>query len=381
MTAFATVSSAIYSLRAGAYDYIQKPFSMEELTEVLENAHHQTWSNLTTPGFREDSPADSSLELFGDRSPEIEKIRRIIPRIAIASHPVMIIGEPGSGKETLARSMHLNSSAASKPFVSLNCSTLSSQEIDDLLFGEASGGDTGVTGALTSERGGTVFLNEIGDLAPALQLKLTRVLEEKTVRLPSSLKTIPVTARILSASGRSLEDQVSAGHFRKDLFLRLNVVRLYVPPLRQRKPEIPRLAARILNRLSTGADRHWKLGRNVTQQLMRYDWPGNLKELQNALEYACLISNSAEVNLSDLPQHIQDCDSNRMDFSAASPYPEAEGNRGAIVPMAEVERNVIFNAIRQLDGDKVLAAAMLGIGKTTLYRKLKEYETTNTWNS
>jgi two-component system response regulator HydG len=388
MTAFATVGSAVVALRAGAFDYIQKPFTVEELTSVLESAAHRPLFNAEAGSVQEDLPAARSLLPLADRSPAMEKISRIVSKIAFASHPVLIVGEPGTGKEVVARSIHLNGPNSSSPFVPIACGSLSEDAIEEILFGPSHrelipAGDP-TTGALFSTPGSTIFLDEIGSLSLPVQTRLLRVLEEKRLWTNGTHEACPMTARILASSTCELDERVKTGQFRRDLFLRLNVVNLRLPPLRERKVDIPVLSAHILDRVASESKRKYRLGKSAIRPLMEYDWPGNVRELEHAIEYACVISSGAELHLCDFPKYIQD--HNRAD-AVSLPFRqdtldnlvELDGEDGrlkgdVVVPMAEIEKKAILNTLRQLRGDKLLAAKLLGIGKTTLYRKLREYE-------
>lgn len=386
-TAFATVGSAIAALRAEAFDYIEKPFSVDELIGALEGAASEAERNQVEQSEREPLPANEKMALISGTSPGIQRLRRIASRVASASHPVLIQGESGTEKEMLARYIHLNGLTPSAPFVSVDCSSLPSNKLERLLFGneqeeESSAADS-MCGALVANSGGTVFLNEVDYLNLDLQCALLNALEMKGVQSESSSKMFPLTARLMAASSKRLEALVDIGGFRKDLFIRLNVINLRIAPLRERKTDIPQLANVVLERVSRGSNQSRKFARNVPRHLMEYDWPGNLAELENAVEYACLVSNRDEIQLSDLPDHIQQHTSKRVEFRAGSSsglsYEIGIVDRPAhhanhfVQSLAEIERSAILTAIELMNGDKLRAAEMLGIGKTTLYRKLKEY--------
>lgn len=271
--------------------------------------------------------------------------------------------------------------------MSIACDGLLESTIERILFGtgpcEPITGTSSNTGALVSKASGTIFLEEIGNLSIALQTRLLRVLDEKRLCAPGTFASYPITARIMASSTCDLMEKVQSGHFRKDLFLRLNVVNLRLPPLRERKVDIPLITASILERVASESKREYKLGKSAIRPLMEYDWPGNVRELEHAIEYACVVSSGAELHLCDFPKYIQD--QHHIDKTAPPTLQapsrdvvdhtgEEKGfTDGGVLPMSEIEKQAILNTLRQLKGDKLLTAKLLGIGKTTLYRKLKGY--------
>jgi two-component system response regulator HydG len=315
-----------------------------------------------------------SREGFGaivGRSPEMEKLYRIISKAAHSSHPVLILGESGTGKELVARSIHYSGPYRDKPFVAIDCGSLVPTLIESELFGYVKGAFTGANknkdGLLQAADGGTIFLDEIGELPIDLQSKLLRALQEKEVRPVGGTKSIPIDVRVLAATNRDLEHAVAQGSFRKDLYFRLNVLSLRIPPLRQRKQDIPLLVGHFLERLarSTGVQRN--ISDDALKLMLSYDWPGNIRELENCIERACALTSGPTVHISDLPTTIQNW------REQSEPAAERAVPRRGIMPIAEMEKQAILGAIELLHGDKLEAARLLGIGKTTLYRKLKEY--------
>jgi two-component system response regulator HydG len=271
----------------------------------------------------------------------------------------------------VARSIHFSGPYRDKPFVAVDCGSLVPTLIESELFGYSKGAFTGAAknkdGLLQAADGGTIFLDEIGELPVDLQSKLLRALQEKEVRPVGCSKPVPVELRVLAATNRDLEQAVAQGAFRKDLYFRLNVLSLRIPPLRQRKQDIPLLVGHFLERLarSTGVRRN--ISDEALKLMLGYDWPGNIRELENCIERACALSSGPTIHLADLPTPIQ---SWRQQSQSAD---EALTSRRGILPIAEMEKQAILGAIEQLHGDKLEAARLLGIGKTTLYRKLKEY--------
>jgi two-component system response regulator HydG len=387
MTAFATVSSAVEAMRIGARDYLTKPFALEELTTVLERASHRVQFDRESRQLRERLRAQEDVNGLVGKSPEMEKLYRILSKVAFSTHPVLILGESGTGKELVARAIHFNGPNAQRPFLPVDCGSLVPTLIESELFGHVKGAFTGADrakdGLLSSAEGGTVFLDEIGELPLDLQARLLRALQEKEVRPVGATQARPFSARVLAATNRDLAGMVEQGKFRKDLFFRLNVVNLRIPPLRERRGDIPLLAMHFLERMEKQAGIERTLSDDSLRLMADYDWPGNVRELENAIERACTLSSGPVLHLGDMPTQLQDLKMHRAAEAAAeSLSTQAEedaaaprGHRGAggILPIAELEKQAILNTIKQLHGDKLLAARLLGIGKTTLYRKLKEY--------
>jgi DNA-binding NtrC family response regulator len=372
VTGYGTVQSAVQAMKDGAYDYVTKPFSMEELRLLLERVAGHLKLKTENRVLRE---AIKSRQGFGNiigRAPEMEKIYRIITKAGQSSHPVLILGESGTGKELVAKSIHFSGPFRNKPFIPVDCGSLVPTLIESELFGHVRGAFTGAThskdGLLAIAEGGTVFLDEIGDLPIDLQAKLLRAIQEKEIRPVGSVKRVPINVRILAATNRDLERGVADGTFRRDLYFRLNVLTLRIPPLRERRQDIPLLVAHFLERQGREAGIEKTVSDDALKALLSYDWPGNVRELENCLERACALSSANELQVRDLPTQVYSVPMDLLGVSQPS---------NGIVPIAELERQTILNALAQVNGDKMMAARLLGIGKTTLYRKLKEYESQN----
>ncbi len=376
MTASGTVNAAVEAMRCGASDYLTKPFAIDELSTVLERAATNLNTDITTRQLRERLRLSEGLGAMIGRSGEMEKLYRILSKVAQSTHPVLILGESGTGKELVARTIHAYGPSAQKPFLPVDCGSLVPTLIESELFGYVKGAFTGANrskdGLLVSAEGGTVFLDEIGELTLDLQAKLLRALQEKEVRPVGATHRVPIKARIVAATNRNLAEMVEKGSFRKDLFYRLNVVNLRLPSLRDRREDIPLLAAHFLDRISREHGTKFTLSDEALRTMMRHDWPGNVRELENAVERACALSSGPVLHLGDLPTQLQ-----QQGLAAHRAAGASETEESAVAPqvksLAELEREAILAAIRTLHGDKLQAAKLLGIGKTTLYRKLKEY--------
>lgn len=381
MTAFATVSSAVEAMRIGAGDYLTKPFALEELTQILHRAGERKHFDLETRRLRDKLRSQRGVGQLVGQSPEMEKLYRIVSKVAHSSHPVLILGESGTGKEMVARTIHFNGPNAAKPFVPVDCGSLVPTLIESELFGYVKGAFTGAQrnkeGLLASAEGGTVLLDEIAELPLELQAKLLRALQEKEVRPVGSNTTVSISARVLAATNRDLPAMVEQGRFRKDLYFRLNVVNLRIPPLRDRKEDIPLLAQNFLERIQRETGRAHTLSDDALRAMMSFEWPGNVRELENAIERACAFSSGPIVHMGDMPTQLREFRLQTRQVAEGagqSPLPAGlEADAVPVVSMAELERQAILGTIRHLKGDKLMAAKLLGIGKTTLYRKLKEY--------
>ena len=380
MTAFATVASAVEALRNGADNYLTKPFTVEGLTGVLLESTRRLHFDLESRLLRERMRTPRGMGSLIGTSVGMEKVYRILSKVAFSAHPVLILGESGTGKELVARSIHTGGSSTVRPFIAVDCSSLVPTLIESELFGHVKGAFTGAShardGLLLSANEGTVFLDEIGELPPEMQSKLLRALQEKEVRPIGSSRTVPFTARVLAATNRDLIAMVAQGQFRKDLYFRLNVVNLRIPPLRERREDIPLLAQFFLEKVEQERGRVYHFSGEALQLLVEYDWPGNVRELEHTVQRSCALSSGPVLHTVDLPTQLQDFRAQRQEEVAAQATAGAESsgeNRPAIISIAEMERQAILGTIRQLNGDKLMAAKLLGIGKTTLYRKLKEY--------
>jgi DNA-binding NtrC family response regulator len=368
VTGYGTVQSAVQAMKNGAYDFVTKPFSMEELRLLLERVAGHLKLKTENRILREKVKSKQGFGGIVGRAPEMEKLYRIIAKAAHSTHPVLILGESGTGKEMVARSIHFSGPYRDKPFIPVDCGSLVPTLIESELFGYVKGAFTGAVqskdGLLAIAEGGTIFLDEIGELPIDLQARLLRSIQEKEIRPVGSTKRIPINVRILAATNRDLEQAVSQGAFRRDLYFRLNVLSLKIPPLRERRQDVPLLAQYFLDRMARETGQERLLSDDAMKVMLAYDWPGNVRELENCLERACAFTTGPMIHVSDLPTSIHGVGI-------------VEGGNGdgssKILPIAEMERQSILATIAQLNGDKLMAARMLGIGKTTLYRKLKEY--------
>jgi two-component system response regulator HydG len=377
MTASGSVNAAVEAMRCGASDYLTKPFAMDELSTVLDRASASLVTDTATRQLRERLRLSQGLGAMIGRAGEMEKLYRILSKVAQSTHPVLVLGESGTGKELVARTIHAYGPNSQKPFLPVDCGSIVPTLIESELFGYVKGAFTGANrskdGLLVSAEGGTVFLDEIGELTLDLQAKLLRTLQEKEVRPVGATHRVPIKARIVAATNRDLTAMVEKGTFRKDLFYRLNVVNLRLPPLRDRREDIPLLAAHFLDHLSREHGTKFTLSDEALRTMMRHDWPGNVRELENSIERACALSSGPILHLGDLPTQLQQQGLEARRVAVATSDAVQEGSVPELTTLADLERNAILGAIRTLHGDKLQAAKLLGIGKTTLYRKLKEY--------
>ena len=367
VTGYGTVQSAVQAMKNGASDYVTKPFSMDELKLLLEKVPTHLKLKTANRSLREQIKSRQGIGNMVGRSPEMEMLYRIIAKAAQSSHPVLILGESGTGKEMVARSIHFSGPCADKPFIPVDCGSLVPTLIESELFGYVKGAFTGAMqakdGLLAIAEGGTVFLDEVGELPVDLQANLLRAIQEKEIRPVGSTKRIAINVRILAATNRDLEQAVAQGMFRRDLYFRLNVLSLRIPALRERRQDIPLLAGFFLDRLSRTSGQERTISEEALKTLLAYDWPGNVRELENCLERSCAFTRNAIIQVRNLPSDIH-----------GTHHLVVGGNGSAkIVPIEQLEKQTILNTIEQLNGDKLQAARLLGIGKTTLYRKLKEY--------
>jgi two-component system response regulator HydG len=385
MTAFATVGSAVEAMRIGAADYLTKPFALEQLQGVLERAAERRQLHLESRMLRERLRTAKGMGDMVGHSPEMEKLYRIVSKVTFSTHPVLILGESGTGKELVARTIHTNGPNAGKRFMPVDLSALTPQQIESELFGHVRGAFEGADrerdGLLTTLGGGTIYLNEIAALPLDLQSRLLRALQDKSARPMGSDRALPVTARVLAATSRDVVGLVEQGRFRKDLYFRLNVVTLRIPPLRERRTDIHALALHFLERIGRESGVTRMFSDEALRVMLEYGWPGNASELESAIERACALSSGPVVHMGDLPTQLQDFQMHRTQTARTAETEESEldgmlgvaPRRKGILSISELEKQAILGTIQQLKGDKLMAARLLGIGKTTLYRKLKEY--------
>jgi DNA-binding NtrC family response regulator len=366
LTQYGTIDSAVQATRMGAADYVTKPFRVEELRARLEQVAHAVELKRENRLLREQVRTRPGFGGLIGMSPRMERVYKMIEKVSQRDHPVLILGESGTGKELVARSIHYQGPRKDKPFVPVECSALVPTLVESELFGYTKGAFTGAMqtkqGLMESANGGTLFLDEIGEMSLEMQAKLLRALQQKEIKPVGSTERRSINVRIVAATNRDLELGTKNGTFRQDLFFRLNVVQIKMPPLRERKGDIALLVTAFLEKFSADCDTARELTEDAMRRLMAYDWPGNVRELENAIERAVALGSGPHVSVHDLPSNLQ--------------YPTTERAPGKeeLLPLEELERRAILSTLRQTGGDKQAAARALGIGKTTLYRKLKQYQ-------
>jgi two-component system response regulator HydG len=386
--AMAPVNSASVALAAvhcGATDYLNKPFTIDELESALERAGGQTQIDAEARQLRERMRQHEGMGQIIGHAPQMDKLYRILSKVAQTTHPVLILGESGTGKELIARTIHNFGPNAEKPFLPVDCGSLVPTLVESELFGYVKGAFTGAhhakDGLLVAAGGGTVFLDEIGELSLDLQAKLLRALQEREVRPVGATHRVPIKARILTATNRDHAAMVERGAFRKDLYYRLNIVNLRLPPLRDRRDDIPMLVAHFLNKINRSHPSRFSIHDDALRAMMHYDWPGNVRELENAVEHGATMTSGGEIQLGHLPTQLQQEPLAALREAAIRGKQQKDASSPEIVPLAVQEKQAILQAIRSTHGDKLTAARLLGIGKTTLYRKLKEYKISDAMQS
>ncbi len=381
MTAFASGEAAVEAMRAGAESYLTKPLDMNAVLVVLSKALELRALRTETRTLRERVAGRFRVgNIIGD-APELQGVYSLIHQAAPTRATVLILGESGTGKELVAQALHELSPRKDKPFVKVHCAALSEGLLESELFGHERGAFTGAVGRKEGRfelaDGGTLFLDEIGEISPAVQVKLLRVLQSREFERVGGTQTLKVDVRIVAATHRDLEAEVKAGRFREDLYYRLNVVAVTLPPLRRRKGDIPALVSHFLERWNTAYGKNVKgLAPGTLQALMSHDWPGNIRELENAVERAVVLAQGEELTADDLPPVLR---GPRPDLALGS----TEGSGGASVDVASrlipgaslatIEREAILRTLDMVQGSTARAAEVLGISVRKIQYKLKEY--------
>ncbi len=388
MTGHGSIETAVQAMKLGAYDYITKPFSpLEELRLFLRRMAEKVRLVEENEFLRQRTDSETAVHGIVGSSARIQEVLRMVARLKDTRTPVLIYGESGTGKELVARAMHFRGAFASRPFVAVDCGSLVPTLIESELFGYEKGAFTGALkskqGLFQAADGGTIFLDEVGELPLELQAKLLRALQEKEVRPVGSNQRVKVDVRVIAATNRDLEAAYKNGTFRKDLFFRLNVVTLVVPALRERRSDIPMLVHWFLERYAPGQEMH--VASAAMKALMQYEWPGNVRELENCVERAVALGNGQIIDLGDLPPSIASGavrpeirreETAILDPDVTDGMPMQETATRPLLPttdLEDIERATIQRVFEQVKGDKALAGRMLGISRATLYRKLKRY--------
>lgn len=364
ITGFGTIESGIEAIKEGAYDYILKPFHPEKIHALVRGLTNLRVLREENIALREELGVKYTMGQLIGKSDKIRKIYDLLPDLMQTDSTVLVQGESGTGKELFAKAIHYNSPRKDKPFIIADCTALTESLLESELFGHEKGAFTGAIktkiGRFEQANGGTIFLDEIGDISPMAQLKLLRVLQEKKFERVGGEETIEVDVRVIAATNKNLEKLMEEGKFREDLYYRLNVISVYMPPLRERKTDIPELAKEFLNQYSRKSNKWVKgISDDGYKLLMDYNWPGNIRELENAMERAVVISKGNIIDMGDFPSKMQKF---------------AEDGESASNSLYENEKSLIARVLTEYDYNIYKTAKELGISRSTLYGKMKKFD-------
>jgi len=375
MTAYASVETAVQTLKKGAYDYLTKPLDFDELQVSIARATEHSRLKKENEYLKEKLGEKFDRRNMIGQSPSMIKLLEVVEQVAATQATVLITGESGTGKEVIANAIHFNSARKNAPFVKINCAALTETLLESELFGHEKGAFTGADkrreGKFVQADGGSIFLDEVSEMSPAMQVKLLRVLQERELTRVGGHDVLKIDVRVIAASNKDLKKEIRDGRFREDLFYRLNVVTLDVPPLRERSEDIPLMAHAFLKMF---AENNAKVIKGFTPQAMQklasYSWPGNVRELMNAVERAVVLCRTETIGEEDLIFTMADQALSREVLSAGQKMPAASGNRS----LEEIEKQSILEALQSCRGNKSEAARRLGITRKTLRKRLHKYE-------
>ncbi|MFO0969337.1 MAG: sigma-54 dependent transcriptional regulator [Gemmataceae bacterium] len=368
LTGHGSIETAIQAMKKGAYDYLTKPFHFPELEVHIQKAFEKVRLARRERQWADHLDYESARYKLVGSTPAMQRVTQLIQKVAPTDSTVLIRGASGTGKELVARAIHFNSKRRQRPIVTINCAALQETLLESELFGHEKGAFTGATttkaGLVEVAEGGTLFIDEIGEMAAGLQAKLLRILEDGHFRRVGSIHEHHADVRVVAATNRPLEDEIKEGKFREDLFYRLNVVTIDLPPLRERRADIPLLVEHFLATRGIGAQR-FQIEPDALKAITQYAWPGNIRELANVLERAQILAENQHITLDDLPETI---------VEAAPAETGAESAADASDLLRDVERRHVREVLKQEKGNKVHAAKVLGISRRALYRLLHKYK-------
>lgn len=377
ITAYGSITTAVEAMKKGAKDYLLKPFEPDELSLLIEKTIQQKALDLENLYLRETIKEKTRFDNLIGQSKPMQAIFNLIKKVAPMGSTVLITGETGTGKELVARAIHSHSPQRKGPFVALNCGSIPEQLMESELFGYEKGAFTDAKdrhkGKLELAMHGSLFLDEIGEISQRMQINLLRVLQDKMFYRIGGNKPIQTNCRIIAATNRNLQQSITEGRFRDDLFYRLNVISLKIPPLRERKEDIPLLAKHFLQKFSQETNKRIeRISREALDALMLYDWPGNVRELENAIERAVVINQNKTIQVTDLPILSQAITSGLGD--RLSPFRSSSHSEARLIPLREAEKEHIINVLNATNWNISSSAKILGIDRSTLYNKLRRYQ-------
>ena len=371
ITAFGSIQTAIAAIRSGAYDFVTKPLEVDALGLALERAIQHRALREEVRRLRQVVEETRRFGALLGTSPAMRRVYELLDRIADSNASVLIAGETGTGKELVARALHERGRRKAGPFVAVDCASLPEPLLESELFGHARGAFTDAhaarKGLFVQANGGALFLDEIGDLPLALQAKLLRALQTRCVRPVGANEEVPFDVNLIAATNRDLESAVEEGRFREDLYFRINVIHVEMPPLRARGGDVLLLAQHFVDRYAAQAGKRVTgLSPEAAERLLAYVWPGNVRELENCIERAIALTRHETIGLDDLPEKIRGFQRSHVLVAGDDP--------SELAPLEEVERRYVLRVMEAVGGSKTLAARVLGIGRKTLYRKLEQYK-------